>query len=179
MATTTATLEPGGPAPGAPGTARSAFDRSPALRMIGRRLLLAIPVVWGTSLLTFCLMNLLPGTAATALLGDSATPQEVTLLTHKLGLDRPFLTRYLDWLGNALHGNLGTSLASGQSVTGLVFRRLEVSAELIVLAFLIALVAAVLVATLAARRPGGVADWISVTLSTGGLAITPRVLSLL
>src|ERR1700743_2246525 len=111
MATTTATLEPGGPAPGAPGTARSAFDRSPALRMIGRRLLLAIPSVGGTTLLTFCLMNLLPGTAATALLGDSATPQEVALLNHKLGLDQPFLTRYLDWLGNALDGDLGASLA--------------------------------------------------------------------
>src|ERR1700749_1919096 len=164
MATTTATLDSSGPAPHAPGSRGPATGRSPALRMIGRRLLLAIPVVWGTTLLTFCLVNLLPGTAATALLGDSATPQEVALLNHKLGLDRPFLTRYLDWLGNALHRNLGTSLASGPSVTGLVFRRLEVSAELIVLAFLIALVAAVLVATLAARHPGGGADWISVPL---------------
>lgn len=102
MATTTATLEPSGPAPGAPGVARSAFGGSPALRMIGRTLLLAIPVVWGTTLLTFCLMNLLPGTAATALLGDSATPQEVALLNHKLGLDQPFLTRYFDWLGHAV-----------------------------------------------------------------------------
>jgi hypothetical protein len=164
MAATTATLAPDGSLPGAPGGRLSPFGRSPALRMIGRRLLLAIPVVWGTTLLTFCLMNLLPGTAATALLGDSATPQEVALLNHKLGLDEPFLTRYLDWLGNALHGDLGTSLASGQSVTGLVFRRLEVSAELIVLAFLIALAAAVLVATLAERCPGGISDRISVTL---------------
>src|SRR6201986_367441 len=113
MATTTATLESSGPAPDVPGSMRSAIGRSPALGGVGRRLLLAIPVVWATTLLTFCLMNLLPGTAATALLGDSATPQEVALLNHKLGLDRPFLTRYLDWLGNALHGNLGTPLARG------------------------------------------------------------------
>jgi len=178
MATTTATLEPSGPVSGAPDTGWSGFHRSPALRMIGRRLLLAVPVVWGTTLLTFCLMNLLPGTAASALLGDSATPQEVALLNHKLGLDQPFVTRYFDWLGHALQGDLGTSLASGQSVTGLVFQRLEVSAELIVLAFLIALAAAVLVATLAARRPGGVADWISVTLSTVGLSVPPFVISL-
>src|SRR5690348_16324533 len=98
MATTTATLEPSGPVSGAPDTGRSVFRRSPALRMIGRRLLLAVPVVWGTTLLTFCLMNLLPGTAASALLGDSATPQEVALLNHKLGLDQPFVTRYFDWL---------------------------------------------------------------------------------
>src|ERR1700754_2838671 len=139
MATTTATLESSGPAPDAPGSGGSAIGRSPALRMIGRWLLLAIPVVWGTTLLTFCLMNLLPGTAATALLGDSATPQEVALLNHKLGLDRPFLVRYLDWLGHALQGDLGTSLSSGQSVTGLVFRRLQGSAAPIVVADLIAL----------------------------------------
>src|SRR6201992_1676132 len=114
MATTTVTLEPSGPAPDVPGGGRSAIGRSPALRMTGRRLLLAIPVIWGTTLLTFCFMNLLPGTAATALLGDSATPRAVALLNHKLGLDRPFWARYLDWLGSALHGNLGVSLASGQ-----------------------------------------------------------------
>src|ERR1700756_2298737 len=135
MATTTATMESSGPAPDAPASRGPAIGRSPALRMIGRRLLLAIPVVWGTTLLTFCLMNLLPGTAATALLGDSATPQEVALLTHKLAFAQPFLTRYLDWLGHALQGDLGTSLASGQSVTGLVFHRLLVSAQPVLVAF--------------------------------------------
>src|SRR3984957_18278216 len=136
MATTTATLEPPGPVPGTPAAGPSAFSRSPALRMIGRRLLLAIPVVWGTTLLTFCLMNLLPGTAATALLGADATPQSVALLNHKRGLAQPFWTRYVDWLGNALHGNLGTSLTSGQQVTSLVLQRLGVPAEPSLFAFL-------------------------------------------
>jgi peptide/nickel transport system permease protein len=181
MTTTAATLAPDGPepaAPDAPGARRGPLGRSPALRMIGRRLLLAIPVVWGTTLLTFCLMNLLPGTAATALLGADATPQSVALLNHKLGLDQPFWTRYVDWLGNALRGNLGTSLTSGQQVTSLVMQRLEVSAELILFAFVIGLVASVLVATLAARKPNGIAAWISVAVSTLGLSLPPFVISL-
>jgi peptide/nickel transport system permease protein len=178
MATTAATLAPGGRQPAEPGARRGPLGRSPALRMIGRRLLLAIPVVWGTTLLTFCLMNLLPGTAATALLGADATPQSVALLNHKLGLDQPFWTRYVDWLGNALRGNLGTSLTSGQQVTSLVLQRLEVSAELILFAFVIGLVASVAIATLAARKPNGIAAWISVAVSTLGLSLPPFVISL-
>jgi len=181
MATTAVTLAPEGSEPtepGASGTRLGTLGRSPALRMIGRRLLLAIPVIWGTTLLTFCLMNLLPGTAATALLGADATPQAIALLNHKLGLDQPFWTRYVDWLGHALQGNLGTSLASGQQVTSLVMQRLEVSAELIVLAFLLGLVASVVVATLAARQPHGIAAWISVAVSTIGLSLPPFVISL-
>jgi peptide/nickel transport system permease protein len=181
MATTAATLAPDGSepaAPDAPGARRGPLGRSPALRMIGRRLLLAIPVVWGTTLLTFCLMNLLPGTAATALLGADATPQSVALLNHKLGLDQPFWTRYVDWLGNALRGNLGTSLTSGQQVTSLVLQRLEVSAELILFAFVIGLVASVAIATLAAHKPNGIAAWISVAVSTLGLSLPPFVISL-
>ena len=178
MATTAATLAPGSREPAEPGARRGPLGRSPALRMIGRRLLLAIPVVWGTTLLTFCLMNLLPGTAATALLGADATPQSVALLNRKLGLDQPFWTRYVDWLGNALRGNLGTSLTSGQQVTSLVLQRLEVSAELILFAFVIGLVASVAIATLAARKPNGIAAWISVAVSTLGLSLPPFVISL-
>jgi peptide/nickel transport system permease protein len=182
MVSSTALLTPDGrepAAPGVPGTPLSGLARSPALPMIGRRLLLAIPVIWGTTLLTFCLMNLLPGTAATALLGSDATPQAVAALNHKLGLDQPFWTRYLDWLGNALRGNLGTSLTSGQQVSGLVAQRLEVSAELIVLAFLIGLVASVVIAILAARKPNGIAAWLSMAVSTVGLSLPPFVISLI
>jgi peptide/nickel transport system permease protein len=181
VSTTTTTSESGGFDPAGAGALRvraRAVRRSPSLRMIGRRLLLAIPVIWGTTFLTFCLMNLLPGTAASALLGASATPESIAALNVKLGLNEPFPTRYLDWLGNALHGNLGTSLATGQPVTSLVLSRLEVSGELIALAFLLALGCAIVVATAAARRPGGIADWISVVVSTAGLSVPSFVVAL-
>jgi peptide/nickel transport system permease protein len=144
--------------------------RSRSLRMVGWRLLLAVPVIWGATFLTFVLMNLLPGTAATALLGDNATPEAVAALNHQLGLDRPFAVRYLDWLGHALTGDFGTSLATHQSVVDIVAQRLGPSIELILFAFVLAVVLAVVVATVAARRPGGVFDRLSVLISTMALS---------
>ena len=89
---------------------------SPTLRFIIRRLLAAIPVLFGVTFLSFVVMNSLPGDAAQELLGASATPSEIHQLAVKLGLDRPFLTRYWDWLHQAVIGHLGHSLSSGQSV---------------------------------------------------------------
>src|ERR1700683_1853059 len=74
---------------------------SPALRVTGRRVLIAIPVLWGVTFLTFIVLNALPGDAATALLGVNATPAEVRALTIKLHLNEPFLVRYGNWLGGA------------------------------------------------------------------------------
>jgi peptide/nickel transport system permease protein len=149
------------------------------LRFIGRRLLAAIPVLWGVSFLTFIVMNALPGDAAQELLGSSATPAEVHQLSVKLGLDKPFLTRYGDWLHGLITGHLGHSLASGQSVASILASDLPVTLELIAYAFVISLAVAVPAAVLAARRPGGIFDRVSMVLSMGGLSIANYVLALL
>ncbi|MGH2894523.1 MAG: ABC transporter permease, partial [Solirubrobacteraceae bacterium] len=73
--------------------------RSPLLRFLGRRLLIAIPVLWGVTFLTFVVLNHLPGNAAQQLLGANATPQEVHQLAVKLGVDKPLLSQYGTWLG--------------------------------------------------------------------------------
>ena len=82
------------------------FAGSPTLRFIVRRLLAAIPVLFGVTFLSFVVMNSLPGDAAQELLGASATPSEIHQLAAKLGLDKPFLTRYWDWLHEAVIGIL-------------------------------------------------------------------------
>jgi peptide/nickel transport system permease protein len=153
--------------------------RSPLLRLAGRRLLTAIPVVWGVTFLTFAVLNLLPGDAAQALLGADATPQEVQRLRVELHLNEPFLTRYGHWLGSAVTGHLGSSLGSGQLVTTILAQRLPVTFELILYAFVISLVIAIPVATLAARRPGGVFDGITTFITLIGLSIAPYILALL
>src|ERR1700732_3429336 len=101
------------------GLARPALG-SPSLRLAARRLLAAIPVLWGVTFLTFVVMNLLPGDAAQELLGANATPAEVHQLEIKLHLNQPFWVRYGHWLGGLFHGDLGTSLASGQNVTAVL-----------------------------------------------------------
>src|SRR6516164_1253242 len=87
---------------------------SPSLRLAGRRLLAALPVLWGVTFLTYVVMNLLPGDTAQLLLGANATPAEIHQLSVELHLNEPFWVRYGTWLGGVLHGNLGTSLSSGE-----------------------------------------------------------------
>jgi peptide/nickel transport system permease protein len=152
--------------------------RSPSLRIIGKRLLQAVPVIWASTFITFCLLNLLPGSAASALLGEGATPEDVARLEQALNLDQSFIVRYLDWLGNAVTGDLGTSFATSQPVLDVVASRTSVSVGLVVSAFVLALLFAIPVAALTAKKPGGVADRISVVISMSGLSLPNFVLAL-
>ncbi|MGH3318652.1 MAG: ABC transporter permease [Streptosporangiaceae bacterium] len=158
------------------GVARAA--RSPSLRLIGRRLAAAVPVLWGVTLLTFTVMNLMPGNAARQLLGANATPQQVHQLAIKLGLNKPFLVRYGDWLHGVVTGDLGSSLSSGQSVSTILGQRLPVTFELVLYAFVVSVAFTVPVAVVAARKPGGLADRLSMAVSTMGLSIANYVLAL-
>ena len=169
-------------APASAGAAPSPLARlwrSSLLRLVVRRLLTAIPVVWGVTFLSFAVLNLLPGDAAQALLGADATPQEVQRLRVELHLNEPFLTRYGHWLGSAVTGHLGSSLGSGQLVTTILAQRLPVTFELILYAFVISLVIAIPVATLSARKPGGVFDGIATFITLVGLSTAPYILALL
>jgi peptide/nickel transport system permease protein len=153
--------------------------RSPALRLSGRRLLSAIPVIWGVTLLTFITLSALPGDAASALLGINATPAELRAFRIKLHLNEPFWTRYGHWLGGAVTGNLGNSFSGGQSVTSIIAQRLPVTLELVIYALIITLVVSVPVAVLCARRPRGIVDRLSMVLSMASISIAPFVLALL
>ena len=90
------------------------------VRLLARRLLLAALTVWLASLLVFVALQALPGNLATQILGQNATPQAVAALDARLHLDRPAWQRYLEWLGGALHGDFGTSLATGQPAATMV-----------------------------------------------------------
>jgi len=155
------------------------FLGSPSVRLIARRLLMAVPIVIGVSILTFWVLSLIPGSAAQQLLGPEATPQDVAALERRFGLDRPAVLRYLDWLGGALTGDLGTSFVSSQPVTAELWPRLGVTGELVGLAFLISLGFAVPVALLAARRPNRFVDRVSMLVSMAGLSVANYVLGLL
>jgi peptide/nickel transport system permease protein len=152
--------------------------RSPAVRLIGRRLLAAIPVLWGVTLLTFIVVEALPGSAAQQLLGPNATPEQVAQLEEQLGTNRPMVERYLDWLGGVVTGDLGTSLSDQRSVTSVIGSALGVSTELVLLALFVSLAFTVPVALLAARKPGGVTDRISMAVSMTGLSVANYVLAL-
>ncbi len=157
----------------------ASFVASPSLRLTGRRLLQAIPVLWGVTFLTYLFLNLLPGDAASQLLGANATPAEVHQLEIKLHLNEPFLTRYWHWFTGVLSGNLGASLANGQSVSSILGQRLPVTFELVVVSVVVTMLIAVPMATLAARKPRGIFDRVTTILSMGGISIAQFVFALL
>jgi peptide/nickel transport system permease protein len=157
---------------------RFRFLHNTIFRTVGLRVLTAIPVLWGVTFLTFTIMNSLPGDAAEALLGANATPQEIEALSLKLHLNEPFFTRYGHWLGGVLTGNLGSSLVSSQSVWSILSQRLPVTFELVAFAFVISLVCALPVAILAAKKPGGIIDRLSLLASMIGLSVAPFVVAL-
>jgi peptide/nickel transport system permease protein len=152
---------------------------SPSLRLIGKRVLLAVPILLGVSVLAFWVLNLIPGSAAQQLLGADASQAQIRALEQQLGLDRPAPLRYLDWLSGAVTGDLGTSVVSGQPVTRMLGSHVAVSGELVLLAFLLSLGAAVPVALLAAFKPNGWFDRLSMLVSITGLSVANYVLALL
>jgi peptide/nickel transport system permease protein len=163
--------------PGARDSARRVTG-SPALRVAGRRLLSAIPVLIGVTFLTFLIMNMLPNDTAQAILGLNASPSAVAALNHTLGLDQPFWTRYWHWLVNVLHGNFGTTL-QGASVNHELAIHVPTTLALLLYALVVSVGLSIAVAALAARKPNGIADRISLAISMLGLSTAPYAFAFL
>jgi peptide/nickel transport system permease protein len=144
-----------------------------------RRLLFMIPVALLVSFVTFMIIHLIPGDPARVLLGESATPQTVAALRHQLGLDKPLLTQYVLWLGQALHGNLGQSIQLQQPVTQAILQRLPVTAELGIISLVVSVALAIPLGVLAAGTRNTPIDWLINVLSLIGTAIPNFVLGLL
>lgn len=136
-----------------------------------RQVVRLVVVLFCVTLLTYAIVNILPGDVAIVILGSLATPQDIAGLRADLGLDRPMLVRYFDWLGSSLSGDLGRSYRNGEPVVQAILDRLPVSLQLMVMAQVIALGIAIPVALLSVRRPGGLFDRISASAAFGFLAM--------
>ncbi len=110
--------------PPSPGRITVMRARFPMASRIVERIVLGIGLLFASSILIFGGIEMLPGDFASTYLGQAATPQAVANLRAEFGLDRPLVTRYLEWLVNILHGDFGTSWASGQSVSAQIAGRL-------------------------------------------------------
>ena len=123
------------------------------------------------SVLVFAVQGLLPGDAAQVMLGESATPEAVAALSHKLGLDRPASVRYGHWIEGFATGDLGTSVSYDVPVAGLIAERLAVTAPLALLAMALTTVLALTLGIYAASRHNGMGDVGVMGLSQLGIAI--------
>ena len=130
----------------------------PLLRYILRRLLLAVPVLLGISLIVFLMMALIPGDPALAILGAYATPDNVAKLNAELGLDRPLPVQYLTWLGNLLSGDFGRSYSLNRPVLDEILERLGPTLLLAGTALVLATVLGLAAGVVAAVRQYGWPD---------------------
>jgi len=128
------------------------------IRYLAGRLLQIAPVLFGVSLIVFLLVRLIPGDPAISILGSRATPELVARVRDQLGLDLPMWQQYLNYLGNALHGDFGVSFFYQTDVSSLAGARIPLTLLLIGYSTLLALVFAVPFATLAATRRGSLVD---------------------
>lgn len=141
------------------------------LRFIVRRLLLTIPVLLGVATLVFSLIHLVPGDPVQAMLGDSATPQDVADVRARLGLDRPLPVQYGAFLSNVSRGNLGTSLRTNQLVASAIAERMPATFELAFAAMAVATAIALPLGIVAAVRAGTLTDYGATTLALVGISI--------
>jgi peptide/nickel transport system permease protein len=130
------------------------FARHPVTRVVLRRLALAVPLLLAVSALSFVLVSFTPGDAAHEILGTNAPEESYQKLRVELGLNQPVYEQYWHWLDNALHGNLGTSLFSGEQVTTLIRQRMPVTLSLITVSLLVILLVGVSFGLLSAVRGG-------------------------
>ncbi|MGZ5205573.1 MAG: ABC transporter permease, partial [Caldimonas sp.] len=123
------------------------------------------------SAVIFTVLDVLPGNAAEVMLGESATPESVAALSARLGLDRPALVRYGDWMKGLATGELGSSIAYDTPITQLIGERLVVTVPLALMAMLLTTALAFCFGIYAAARHGKAGDTAVMTASQVGIAI--------
>ena len=136
-----------------------------------RRLLLTLPILFIVSVVCFSLINLIPGDPATVILGPEASEHAKEQMREQLGLNKPIVVQYVDWLGGVLHGDLGKSLVDGTPVSQLILQRLPVTLELALGTFLVSLTIAVVAGILSASKRGTWVDYVSTGFALGGISI--------
>jgi peptide/nickel transport system permease protein len=138
-----------------------------------RRLLLGLVTLFVTSVIIFAATQVLPGDAARSILGRTATPESLAELQRQLGLDKPVITQYWEWISGILTGDLGTSLANSLPVTEVIGERLQYSLFLMLIAAAISVPLGIILGAASARRRDSAFDQ-AMSVTTLGLAALPE-----
>jgi peptide/nickel transport system permease protein len=146
---------------------------------IAKRLLAAIPVLLGLSVIVFLIMAMIPGDPATAILGSYATPENVEKLNRDLGLDKSLPQQYLIWLGNLLQGDMGRSYALNRPVLDEVLERFSATLILAGTSLVLCTVFGLLAGIVSAVRQFGWTDRVVTLFVLIGISIPSFFLGLL
>jgi peptide/nickel transport system permease protein len=141
------------------------------LKYVLKRILMVIPVMIGVSIIVFCLMRVFSPDPAPIVLGQHATQASVTVWRHANGLDKPVVTQYLDYIGSALKGDLGTSYYTKSPVAAEIGARFPATIELAIAAILFASVLGILLGVFAAVKKNSAFDAASSLFALIGVSI--------
>lgn len=133
------------------------------LKFICKRLLMMIPVLLGVTLLIFFLLDVAPGDPTANLLGENVTAEDIELLREELGLNKPFLVRFGEYVWGALHGDLGTSYQTGRPVLEMCLERFPVTIKLAIVGTAMIILVGAPLGIITALKRGTVLD----TICTG------------
>jgi len=136
-----------------------------------RRVFATIPVMAIVALFVFSLLYIAPGDPAAIIAGDQATPADVDRIRASLGLDRPFLVRFGEWLWHVLHGDLGVSIFTNLPVVHMIAQRIQPTLSLLVLTLTFSICLAVPMGVLAAWKQGRAADRIVMVVAVLGYSV--------
>jgi peptide/nickel transport system permease protein len=149
-------------------------------RYIARRLLVAVPILFGVSVVTFLFANLAPGDPLSTLArpGEGVRPSDLAALRHSLGLDQPLYIRYLTWLGQVVQGNFGASLIRDTPVTKLLLTHIPNSLLLMGIALSLSVVLGILLGILSAFRQYSWIDRVLTFVTLSGIAVPSYLLAI-
>ncbi len=138
-----------------------------------RRLIYALFIIWGCATIVFFMLRLVPGDPVANILGIEYTPEAATQLRHNLGLDKPIYEQYVIWMGGVLHGDLGKSIDTRQSVAHDIVKAFPKTLSITILAFLFGVIVSVPIGVLAALRRGSVFDFLASSTTFIGISLPP------
>lgn len=141
------------------------------LKIIARRVLVAIPTLFLVSLIVFGLQKLLPGDPLLTMAGEERNPEVIEFLREKYHLNDPFYLQYLYWLRDVLTGDFGNSLRTGVPVSTLIAQKLPVTIQLAVMAMILALLIGIPTGIMSAVKKGKAADYVANAVALSGVSI--------
>jgi peptide/nickel transport system permease protein len=140
-------------------------------RYIAKRILIAVPVLIGISIVAFFLIRVVPGDTVTAILGANYNPEQAEILRAEYGLDKPLISQYLIWISNLFQGDFGQSFFTNRGVINSIFSRLPVTFELMVMSFIYSVFIAIPLGALASLKKNSLLDYTATFLGLLGVSV--------
>ena len=149
------------------------------MKYAARRILALFITMILVSFLAFAAFHIISGDPARAILGMNATEKQLEMLRHELGLDKPFIVQYFNWLLGFFSGNLGISYSYRQPVADLIIPKLKVTLVMVLISFVIIVILSLPLGLRAAQKSGSRFEWIGTTINQLCMAVPAFFLSIL